>query len=165
MKKNLLLVVISVMTMNFAFSQAPITKGDKQVNFGFGNNGAAGFRSNGIYVGMDYCIMDDLTIGGKLGINHWGGDGYSLTILSPTIIADYHFNTLIGIPSQFDFYAGADLGMPFYFGVGSGTGDFDLGTHVGGRWYWNEKWGVNLELGLGILSGGNGAQLGVSMKL
>lgn len=169
MKKVLLILVVAALSINFSYSQALTSVGDKQLNFGLGSHGykdGGGSRGNGLYVGFDYVVMQDLSIGLNVGLNRWSSGDYSMTIISPAFIADYHFNTLIGIPSQFDFYAGADLGLPLYFGDGgSGTGDFDFGTHVGGRWYWSDKWGINLELGLGIISGGNGAKFGLSMKL
>ena len=168
MKKVLLILVVAALSTSFGFSQALTSVGDKQLNFGLGSNGHSEGtgRSNGAYVGFDYVVKEDLSIGLNVGLSRWSYGDYSMTIISPAFIADYHFNTLIGIPTHFDFYAGADLGLPLYFGDGgSGTGDFDFGTHVGGRWYWSDKWGVNLELGLGIISGGNGAKFGLSMKL
>jgi len=166
MKKILFIVIVTLFSVNVGFSQALNSIGEKQLNFGLRNHGVNGSRFNGIYIGFDYMTVKDLSIGANVDLNHWNNSYYSMTILTPSFIVDYHFNNLIGIPSQFDFYAGADLGLPLYFGNGtSGTGDFNLGTHVGGRWYWNDKWGINLELGLGILSGGNGAKFGLSMKL
>jgi len=171
MKKVLLILAVALLATNFSYSQALNAAGDKQLNFGIGSQGHSngyygGFRSNGLYVGFDYVVVEDLSIGLNVGLNRWGGNHYSVTFISPAFVADYHFNTLIGIPSQFDFYAGADLGLPLSFGNGgSAIGDFDFGTHVGGRWYWSDKWGLNLQLGLGILSGGNGASFGLSMKL
>lgn len=70
---------------------------------------------------------------------------------------DYHWNRLIGIPSNWDFYAGASLGF-----ISGDNFDLDLGIQVGGRWYWSDKWGLNLEFGGGT---GYGTSIGVSMKL
>lgn len=71
--------------------------------------------------------------------------------------ADYHWNYLIRIPENRDFYAGVRAGIHF-------GGDIvpDLGIQVGGRWYWNEKWALNLELGGGT---GFGTTFGLNMKL
>ena len=71
---------------------------------------------------------------------------------------DYHWNYLIGIPSNWDFYAGARVGVSF----GGSATDLDLGIQVGGRWYWSEKWGMNLEIGGGT---GFGTTFGLSYKL
>ena len=35
---------------------------------------------------------------------------------------------------------------------------------VGGRWFWNDKWGIYLELGGGSTQGATGG-LGLTMKL
>ena len=163
--RKILFLFLFAGIFNVAFSQVPINVGDQQLNFGLGNHGNSDFRSTGVYVGFDYCVVEDLTIGGNLVINHWSDYGMSITVLTPAFVADYHFNTLIGIPSEFDFYAGANIGLPLYFGSSSGIGDLYLGLHTGGRWYWNDKWGVNLQLGLGILSSNTGGSLGLSMRL
>ncbi|MDB3865982.1 hypothetical protein N9300_00725 [bacterium] len=42
--------------------------------------------------------------------------------------------------------------------------DLDLGLHIGGRRFWNEKWGVYLELGVGNTQGTSGG-LGLTVKL
>ena len=42
--------------------------------------------------------------------------------------------------------------------------DIDIGLHVGGRWFWNDKWGVYLELGGGSTQGATGG-LGLTIKL
>jgi len=63
----------------------------------------------------------------------------------------------MNIPSNWDFYTGGRVG----FNAGD---DFDLslGIEVGGRWYWSDKWGLNLELAGGT---GFGTTIGVSMRL
>ena len=164
MKKFLLLAIIAVFSIS-AFSQVPISVGDKQLNFGIGNHGNRNFRSNVFYVGFDYCVFNDITIGGNLGLSFYSKSSISIITFVPAFVGDYHFNTLIGIPSEFDFYAGLDLGLPVYFGDLTGTGDLDIGTHVGGRWYWDEKWGLNLQMGLGFISGSSGFGFGLSMRM
>ena len=60
--------------------------------------------------------------------------------------ADYHWNFLIGIPSNWDFYAAARAGLNFAHDLQP-----DLGIQVGGRWYWSKKWGMDLELAGGLV--------------
>jgi outer membrane immunogenic protein len=127
---------------------APLSAGQKQLNFG------AGFSGHGIptYIGLDIAVHNDITVGPVLKVVF--DDNIYVAALGR---GDYHFNRLLGIPSNWDFYAGAAVGVRFNDGV-----DLDLGLQVGGRYYWSEKWGINLEFGGGT---GYGTSLGVSMKL
>ena len=70
---------------------------------------------------------------------------------------DYHWNRLLEIPSNWDFYLGANVSF-----LNGDELETDFGLQIGGRWYWSDKWGLNLEFG-----GGNGysSSIGVSMKL
>lgn len=149
MKKILLLSIVILFSgaMLAQNGEAPLSKGDKQLNFGLG------FSSNGlpVYAGVDFAVHNDVTVGPMVKVNF--DDNTSFSLLGR---ADYHFNRIIGIPNNWDFYAGGNIG----FNVGN---DFDLdwGLQVGGRWYWSDKWGLNLEFGGGT---GFGTLIGVSMK-
>ena len=139
--------------------QAPLAKGDKQLNLGLGHS-SWGFIP--VYAGMDFAIHDDITVGPEINLNISYGGNVTFGAIGR---GDYHFNRIIGIPSNWDFYAGANLG----FVVGS---DFKMrfGFQVGGRWYWSEKWGLNYEFGGGPtfgnpIGGYFGTHIGVSMKL
>tara|TARA_B100000809_G_scaffold211712_1_gene215450 strand:- start:445 stop:906 length:462 start_codon:yes stop_codon:yes gene_type:complete len=153
MRKIILLinvVLLSIVTFAQNTGEAPLTAGQKQLNFG------VGFSGYGIptYIGLDFAVHNDITVGpvAKLifdnGNVRFGALGRG----------DYHFNRIIGIPNNFDFYAGASLGVMF----GNNNTDFDFNLQVGGRYYWSEKWGINLEFGGGS---GFGTSLGVSMKM
>ncbi len=128
---------------------APLAKGDKQLNFG------TGFTNNGIpvFVSMDFALHKDITLTPEVHVKF--DDKIKGGIL---VKADYHWNYLIGIPSNWDFYAGARAGFDF------GDSDFvpNFGIQVGGRWYWSDKWGMNLEMAGGT---GFGTTFGLSMKL
>ena len=104
---------------------------------------------------MEWAVHNDITVGGLAAINLDGFDWISFKGKG-----DYHWNRLIGIPSNWDFYAGAGIGFKIGFDGNSSGLDFDI--HVGGRWYWSEKWGLNLELGGGT---GFGSLIGVTMKM
>ncbi len=128
---------------------APLATGETQLNMG------CGFNTEGVpfYVGMDYAILSDVTVGAQVNVVLDDADP-SLSIMAR---GDYHFNYLLNIPKVWDVYAGANAGINF------GEGDpLQLGIQLGGRWYWNNKLGINFEIG-----GGNifGTTLGVSMKL
>lgn len=153
MKKSVFALLLAVIIGGVAFAQegeAPLSKGEKQLNFGLG----LAYSTFPVYVGMEYAVHDDITVGGQLGFDMAYFDWMSIMARG-----DYHFNRIIGIPKDFDFYAGAGVGVNI--GMGGYATAVGLNLHVGGRWYWDEKWGLNLEMGGGTTFGG---RLGVSMK-
>ena len=85
--------------------------------------------------------------------------------LTLSVRGNYYFDNLFEITNEsWDVYGGLAAGYSFYKGDGNNDSDFDLGLHVGGRWFWNEKWGVYLELGGGSVQGMNGG-IGLTVKL
>ena len=128
--------------------EAPLQKGQKQVNFGLG------FDSNGfpVYAGIDFAVHNDVTVGPMVKVKF----DNDYTTFSAVGRADYHVNRIMVIPRNWDFYAGGNLG----FSVGNDF-DVDFGLQVGGRWFWNEKWGLNLEFGGG---NGFGTLLGLTVR-
>ena len=151
MKKITIVFAFLMMSgMIFAQGEAPLSQGEKQMNFGIG------FGSGiPLYWGMEWAVHPDITVGGVAAVNLQNFDWVSLNAKG-----DYHWNRLIGIPSNWDFYAG--LGLGFQIGFNDNSSGFDWDLHVGGRWYWSEKWGLNLEIGGG---NGFGTTLGVTMKM
>ncbi len=154
MRKFILLIAMTVIvSVNYAQNNgvAPLAKGEKQLNFG------TGFSSHGlpVYGSLDIALHKDVTITPEVHFRFPTNDNnFSGGVM---VKADYHWNYLIGIPYNWDFYAGARAGISF-------GGDIfpDLGIQVGGRWYWSEKWALNLELGGGT---GFGTTFGLTMKL
>lgn len=134
--------------------KAPLYTGQKQINFGLG------LDTDGlpIYAQLDFAVSPDITVSPMVALT--AGNAYSFTTLGAH--GDYHFNSLLDIPSNWDFYAGVNLGFRFYLSGHSGTGPLDLGLQVGGRYYWDQNWGINLEFGGGA---GFGGRVGVSRKL
>jgi len=134
--------------------KAPLSKGERQLNFGLG------FNDWGlpVYAGMDFAVHDDVTVGPMINTVIGGNNAY----LGIAGRGDYHFNRIIGIPSEFDFYAGANVGVRMWFDEDNNSSNMSFGIQVGGRWYWSDQWALNLELGGGT---GFGTSLGVSMKL
>ena len=127
---------------------APLAKGDLQINFG------TGFSNHGlpVYVSLDIAVHKDVTITPEVHIK-FDDDVRGGALFK----ADYHWNYLIGIPNNWDFYSGARVGLDFGDDL-----EPDFGIQVGGRWYWSERWGLNLELAGGA---GYGATFGLSVKL
>src|SRR5262245_45608266 len=144
---------------------APLGKGEKQLNFGLG------FSDNGlpVYVSFDFAVHKDVTLTPEFHVSFHDDHIHAGSFFK----ADYHWNYLIGIPSNWDFYAGLRAGFEFHDHDGNHNGhgdddnddfhtDFGMGAQVGGRWYWSERWGMNLEFSGGT---GFGAIFGLSVKL
>ncbi len=79
---------------------------------------------------------------------------------------NYHFNRLLDILNYWDFYAGLNAGYYFWFSPsdypGTGSSGVGIGAQVGGRYSFNNHFGLNLELG-----GGNtfaGGKFGITYK-
>ena len=153
--KKFTLIALMIISSFGLFAQehgvAPLAKGDMQLNF------STGFTRYGVPIiaTFDYAVHKDVTIGGTFGLYFYPAhNAFNIGLIFK---GDYHWNHLLGIPNNIDFYTGARIGFL------AGT-DFklDAGVQVGGRYYWSDKWGVNLEI---IGSSNYGFNVGVSMKL
>jgi len=145
MKKITLLFLLFVGITTASFGQA-----QKQLNFGL--------------VGLSY----EIPVASSFAIAPTAFTDFNFNWLTLGVKGNYYFDELFGLPSQWDVYGGVNAG----FGMWIGNGDtYDNGLHlglqVGGRWFWNDRWGIYLELGGGSVGGeANGlGGLGVTMKL
>jgi outer membrane immunogenic protein len=166
--KKALVTFVFLVAATAMFAQAPIGIGQAQINAGFG------FSSWGlpVYGGVEFGVHNDITVGGELSFrsysDNWGSSDYRHTIIGISANGNYHFNTLLDIPKEWDVYAGANLGYYIWHTndsnyKGSGASGLGLGAQVGGRYYFNDKFGINLEFG-----GGNafsGGKVGISIRL
>ena len=140
MKKTLLILTIGLLSYNLSFSQAT-----KQLNFGL--------------IGASF----DIPLATNVSIAPMARTNFDISHLVVGVKADYYFDNLIGIPEAFDFYAGANAGYRIYLNDTNGdVSNLDMGLEVGGRWFWSDKWGINLELSGGV---GYGGMIGLTMKL
>ena len=140
MKKiTLLLLVAGLFSLNSVFSQAT-----SQLNFGI--------------IGVSY----EIPVATDISIAPFAGSNLNLSYLTLGVKGNYYFDNLMELPEAWDVYGGANLG--YALGISDGKdNDLALGLQVGGRWFWNEKWGLYLEFGGGNLGGAGG--LGLTMKL
>ena len=167
MKKIILLIAFGFIS-TAVFAQAPLGEGNTQLNAGVGVSG----WGVPVYIGFDYGIAKDWTLGGQLSFqtddDDYYGNHYKSSAIGIGGNGNYHFNTILNIPSNFDFYAGASL--TYY--IWDYDNDFDdhhpdndslgLGLQVGGRYFFNKNFGINLELGGN--TGTSGAKFGITYK-
>jgi len=158
MKRILILVFVVTLATASLSAQCPLPVGGKQVNAGIGLSG----WSLPVYAGFDVGVHRDITVGleGSFRsyierINHVN---YTNSIIGITGNGNYHFNTLLDIPSQWDFYAGLNLGFYIWSSPadypGTHASGIGLGGQVGGRYFLNKNFGLNLELGGGSTTAG-----------
>ena len=90
---------------------------------------------------------------------------FDLNWLTLHVKANYYFDNLLELTDEaWDVYGGIGTGFAIYNGNDRKDNGFDLGLHVGGRWFWNDKWGVYLEFGGGSTQGASGG-VGLTVKL
>jgi outer membrane immunogenic protein len=166
--KKLLIIASLLFVTHLSFGQYALSKGQAQLNAGLG------FSSWGlpVYLGFDAGVHPDISVGGELSFrsynDRWAGNRYKHNIIGISANGNYHFNSLLDIPEEWDFYAGLNLG--FYIWStndddykGDGSSGLGLGAQVGGRYYFNDRFGVNLEVGGGNAFGGG--KFGITLKL
>jgi outer membrane immunogenic protein len=160
-------ILLLMMSSSSSFAQNPIAKGQAQINLGLGlsNWGIP------VYAGLDYGIHKDITLGAEMSFRSYN-DNYRNTRYNHNILgfsgnANYHFNSILNIPPTWDFYAGLNLGFYYWNSrndyPGNSRSGIGLGAQIGGRYYFTNRIGLNLELG-----GGNafsGGKVGISIRL
>jgi hypothetical protein len=148
-------------------AQSALPKGQSQINFG------VGFSNHGVpvYLGFDHAVHNNITLGAELSYRgydeNYHENHYKHNVLGISGNFNYHFNTVLSIPSNWDLYAGLNVGYYAWNSPdgynGDNTSGLGLGLQVGGRYYWSKKAGINLEFG-----GGNefsGGKIGLSIRL
>ena len=166
MKKQLLILSFLLFS-SLIYAQSPIAKGESQINAGLG------LSSWGVpvYIGFDHGIHPDITVGGELSYRSYSDKyanvNYDHSVIGISGNGNYHFNRVLEIPKNWDFYAGLNLGFYIWNSPsdyhGSHSSELGLGAQVGGRYYFSDKIGLNLEFG-----GGNafsGGKIGLTFKL
>ncbi len=166
MRKTITFIIV-LLASTAMFAQAPIAVGQSQLNAG------VGFSSWGVpvYVGLDFGVHPDITLGPEVSFrsyrHNWAGSKYNHSIIGIAGNANYHLNRILNIPSQWDFYAGINIGFYIWSSPdqyeGSRSSGLGVSGQIGGRYYFSDRFGVNLEFG-----GGNafsGGKFGISYKL
>ncbi len=146
MKKLLLSLIFLLSISTIGKAQAWDGKGDMKVSMGYMfydyhfSNTTDDFGS-GISTCIDYGITENISIGTGINYNTQPTNFYF------NLRSDYHFQNLLELNSNFDIYAGADIGLNTY----EQASDFDkiwsLGLHVGTRFMFTDVIGFYLEIG------------------
>ena len=165
--KKLIILSLLLVASQVSFAQYFLSKGQSQLNAGLG------FSSWGlpVYIGFDAGVHPDISVGGEFSFrsynNNYQDNKYRHNIIGISANGNYHFNSVMDIPKEWDFYAGLNLGFYFWNSDpdynGDGSSGLGLGAQVGGRYYFSNKFGINLEVG-----GGNafsGGKFGVTVRL
>ncbi len=140
----------------------PLPKGGLDLNAGVGLGG----WGVPIYIGLDYGLMEDITLGGEFAFRGYNDGPWKHNILVFAVNGNYHFNRILNIPPVWDFYAGLSLGFASWShprGYDEGryrSGSF-LGAQIGGRYYLTNNLALNLEAGGGTVNGG---KFGITVK-
>ena len=89
-----------------SYGQSPLDVGEKQFNAGLG------FSDNGIpiYVGADFGVAQNITLGAELSYRNIGDQGFDLNTLGLVGIFDYHLDELLSLSPEWNVYAGANAG-------------------------------------------------------
>jgi outer membrane immunogenic protein len=143
-------------------------EGILQLNAGIGVSG----WGTPVYVGVDYGVTEEITIGAEGSYRSYNesyyGSNYGSSIIGLGANGNYHFQKLLKIPSNWDVYAG--LGLNYYIWkykdsayTGSNNSGISLGAQLGGRYFFTDKFGVNLELA--GASATTGAKIGITYRL
>ena len=166
--KALLIAVILVSAWNISSAQYALPKGKAQFNAG------VGLSSWGVpvYAGVDVGVHRDISVGGEFSFRSYydrvkNGYRYHHGIVGIAANGNYHFNTILNMPRSWDFYAGLNLGFYAWRSTddypGDGASGLALGAQVGGRYYFTNRFGLNLEVG--TASAFSGGKFGITVKL
>lgn len=144
--KLLIFSILTFFTFMTVNAQSPIGEGGLQFN------GAIGIHDKDatpIFLGLDYGIAPNFTVGANAGL------GGSLLLIGAN--GNYHFDELLNLPSEWNVYGGANIGLYTF----KQSSSLDLGLQIGGRYFFTDTIGANLEFGGG--TNVTGAKLGVSI--
>jgi len=111
MKKFVLIFTLSIMITGLMAQNrgvAPLAKGNKQLNF------SSGISQKGIpaFFSVDFALHKDVTLTPEVhAVFPFPDEKFKGGVMMK---ADYHWNYLMGIPANWDFYTGGNLGAKLY---------------------------------------------------
>lgn len=152
-KRLILTICLGLMLSGLNAGTQSLPKGRAQLNAGVGLSG----WGVPVYLGFDYAASDVITIGVEFSHRsfreNWKSVYYRHNITGFSGNFNYHFGPLLKIPNKWDVYAGLNLGFYMwsspYLYPGNYNSGLGLGAQIGGRYFLNNKVGLNLEFGGG----------------
>jgi len=113
-----------------------------------------GGLGTGLYASLEFPVGSAITVAPLVATD------YELNKIIIAAKGSYYFDDIFGLNETWDAYAGVNVGWRIESNSNDDGGNF--GIHIGGRWFWTEKWGVNAEFGggSGVLGGA-----GITMKM
>lgn len=151
--KRLFTILLLSFIIHLSVNSQTLRREHTQLNAGIGLSG----WGVPIYIGLDFGHQKDVSFGLEASFRSYGqnytGSKYNSTITGLSGNFNYHFNRVLEIPKQWDFYAGLNLGYYFWSTSstypGTGSSGLGLGAQIGGRYYLSNNFGLNLEFGGG----------------
>ncbi len=163
MKKLSLIILLTVITIFTVGAQNSTDRGNTQLNAGVGFSG----WGIPVYVGLDFGVQHDITLGLEASFRSYNRNTYNHSIIGFSGNGNYHFNRILEIPGNWDFYAGLNLGFYFWSSPsnysGSNMSKPGLGAQIGGRYFFSNTFGLNLEFG-GNNAWNGGGKFGITYR-
>jgi hypothetical protein len=151
MKKSIIIAFVFLVSAN-AYAQYKLRVGDTQLNAGVGLSTHWG---SPVYVGVDYGVHRYISVGGEVSFRSYI-DEFDHTTRQNTLAllanGNFHFTGLLGIPKEWDVYMGLNLGgYHNSSSTGTSSSGIGIGAQFGGRYYFNDNFGINVEVGGGTI--------------
>lgn len=134
--KKLLLAAAAAFIANFASAQAWGGQNSQTVQ---GGANVYGYGA-GLSVNYDYGLTNMLSLGA--GLHLYLNNGNQSGKVRQYFLfarANAHLQDALNLPEKWDVYPGLDLGIA--------GGNFGVGAHIGGRYFFNDKFGAFAEIG------------------
>ena len=167
MKKLNLIILFAAITFFTVSAQSFTNRGKTQLNAGIGFSG----WGIPVYVGLDFDVHHDITLGLEASFRaynqNYHNTHYNHSIIGLSGNGNYHFNRILEIPRNWDFYAGLNLGFYIWTSpndyTGSSSSRLGLGAQIGGRYFFSDSFGLNLEVG-GNNAWNGGGKFGITYR-
>lgn len=151
--KHLQALSLFLLVSTLVAAQGPLAYDGNQFNL------SSGYTTNGIPVNLSFEFGwgEDYSLGiegsYRLYDETLDNRDFDHGIFGFAIFGNYHFNTMLKLPDQWNVYAGANVGFYKWFSEegyleysnSRNSSTLGVGIQIGGRYYFNDNFGVFLE--------------------